>query len=112
MTRVVDVSNSLSFGDAAATKFFEASACNLLAQEAAVGERHQIALLVVGTERLSESGYFQARIAQEKLMKVSSIQYSIVHTTPFFEFLKQPTFPSTARKCACQMHCPKRVTYD
>jgi uncharacterized protein YbjT (DUF2867 family) len=88
MTRVIDVSNSLSFGDAAAMKFFKASTHSLLAQEA-VGVRHHVALLVVGTERLSESGYFQAKIAQEKLIKGSSILYSIVHTTKFFEFLKQ-----------------------
>jgi uncharacterized protein YbjT (DUF2867 family) len=89
MTRVVDVSNSPSFGDAAVMKFFEASTRNLLAQEAAVGVRHHVGLSVVGTERLSESGYFQAKIAQEKLIKGSSILYSIVHTTQFFEFLKQ-----------------------
>ena len=89
MTRVVDVLNSPSFGDAAVMKFFGASTRNLLAQEAAVGVRHHVALSVVGTERLSESGYFQANIAQEKLIKGSSILYSIVHTTQFFEFLKQ-----------------------
>ena len=88
MTRVADVSNSPSFGDAAAIKFFEASTRNPLAQEAAVGERHHAALSVVGTERLSKSGYFQATIAQEKLIKESSILYSIVHATQFFEFLK------------------------
>lgn len=88
MTRVVDVSNSPSFGDAAVMKFFEASIRNLLAQEAAVGARHHVALSVVGTERLSESGYFQAKIAQEELIKGYSILYSIVHTTQF-EFLKQ-----------------------
>ena len=71
-------------------KFFEASTRNLLAQEAAVAVRHHVALSVVGTERLSEHGYFQAKIAQEKkLIKGSSILYSIVHATQFFEFLKQ-----------------------
>jgi uncharacterized protein YbjT (DUF2867 family) len=89
MIRVVDVSNSPSFGDPAVMKFCEASTRNLLAQEAAVGVRHYVALSVVGTERLSESGYFQAKIAEEKLIKGSSILYSIGHTTQFFEFLKQ-----------------------
>ena len=60
-----------------------------LAEEAAAGVRHDVALSVVRTERLSESGYFRAKIAQEKLIKGSSILYSIVHATQFFEFLKQ-----------------------
>ena len=64
MTRVVDVSNSASFEDVAVMKFFEASTRNLLAQEAAAGVRHHVALSVVGTERLSESGYFRAKITQ------------------------------------------------
>ncbi|MGH9815481.1 MAG: SDR family oxidoreductase [Candidatus Acidiferrales bacterium] len=85
---VVDVSNSPSFEDAAVMKFFETSTRNLLAYEAAAGVGHHVALSVVGTERLSESGYFRAKIAQEKLIKESSIPYSIVHATQFFEFLK------------------------
>ena len=86
---VVDVSNSPSFEDAAVLKFFETSTGNLLAAEAAVGVRHHVALSVVGTERLSESGYFRAKIAQENLIRGSSIPYSIVHATQFFEFLKR-----------------------
>jgi uncharacterized protein YbjT (DUF2867 family) len=86
---VVDVSNSPSFEDAAALKFFEKSTGNLLDAEAAAGVGHHVALSVVGTERLSESGYFRAKIAQENLIKKSSIQYSIVHATQFFEFIKR-----------------------
>src|SRR5215472_14925324 len=86
---VVDVSNSPSFEDAAVLKFFETSTRNLLSHEAAAGVGHHVALSVVGTERLSESGYFRAKIAQEKLIKNSTIPYSIVHATQFFEFLKQ-----------------------
>ncbi|HEY6403675.1 MAG TPA: SDR family oxidoreductase [Blastocatellia bacterium] len=85
---VVDVSNSPSFEDAAVLKFFETSTRNLLAAEAETGVGHHVALSVVGTERLSESGYFRAKIAQEKLIKSSSIPYSIVHATQFFEFIK------------------------
>ena len=85
---VVDVSNSPSFEDAAVLEFFETSTRNLLAAEAAAGVGHHVALSVVGTERLSESGYFRAKIAQEKLIKESSIPYSIVHATQFFEFVK------------------------
>jgi uncharacterized protein YbjT (DUF2867 family) len=85
---VVDVSNSPSFEDAAVLEFFETSTRNLLAAEAAAGVRHHVALSVLGTERLSESGYFRAKIAQEKLIKGSSIPYSIVHATQFFEFIK------------------------
>src|SRR5438270_210301 len=85
---VVDVSNSPSWEDAAVLKFFETSTGNLLTYEAAAGVEHHVALSVVGTDRLSESGYFRAKLAQEKLIKESSIPYSIVHATQFFEFLK------------------------
>ena len=85
---VVDVSNSPSFEDAAVLAFFETSTRNLLAAEAAEGVRHHVALSVVGTERLAESGYMRAKIAQEKLIERSSIPYSIVHATQFFEFMK------------------------
>ena len=85
---VVDVSNSPSWEDAAVMKFFETSTRNLLNNEATAGVGHHVALSVVGTDQLSESGYFRAKIAQEKLIKESSIPYSIVHATQFFEFLK------------------------
>ena len=85
---VVDVSNSPSWEDAAVLKFFETSTRNLLTYEAAAGVGHHVTLSVVGTDRLSESGYFRAKIAQEKLIKKSSLPYSIVHATQFFEFLK------------------------
>src|SRR5215470_2564857 len=85
---VVDVSNSPSWEDSAVLKFFETSTRNLLTYEAAAGVRHHIALSVVGTQQLSESGYFRAKIAQENLIKESSIPYTIVRATQFFEFLK------------------------
>jgi uncharacterized protein YbjT (DUF2867 family) len=85
---VVDVSNSPSWDDAAVLNFFETSTRNLLTHEAAAGVGHHVALSVVGTDQLAESGYFRAKIAQEKLIKSSSIPYSIVHATQFFEFLK------------------------
>jgi uncharacterized protein YbjT (DUF2867 family) len=85
---VVDVSNSPSFEDAAVLKFFETSTGNLLAAEATAGVHHHVALSVVGTQRLAESGYFRAKIAQEKLITGSAIPYSIVHATQFFEFVK------------------------
>ena len=83
---VVDVSNSPSFEDAAVLEFFEASTHNILDAESAAGVGHHVALSVVGTERLAESGYMRAKIAQEKLIKNSSIPYTIVHATQFFEF--------------------------
>src|SRR5919107_1820232 len=83
---VVDVSNSPSFEDAAVLNFFETSTSNLLDAEAAAGVDHHVALSIVETERLSEGGYFRAKIAQENLIKRSSIQYSIVRATQFFEF--------------------------
>jgi uncharacterized protein YbjT (DUF2867 family) len=85
---VVDVSNSPDWEDTAVLKFFETSTRNLLTHEATAGIRHHVALSVVGTERLAESGYFRAKIAQEKLIKESSVPYSIVQATQFFEFLK------------------------
>jgi len=85
---VVDVSNSPSFEAAAVLKFFETSTGNILKAEAAAGVRHHVALSVVGTERLLESGYFRAKIAQENLIRQSTIPYSIVHATQFFEFVK------------------------
>jgi uncharacterized protein YbjT (DUF2867 family) len=85
---VVDVSNSPSWEDAAVMNFFETSTRNLLAAETAAGVGHHVALSVVGTERLLESGYFRAKIAQENLIKASSIPYSIVRATQFYEFVK------------------------
>ena len=85
---VVDVSNSPSWEEAAVLNFFKTSTGNLLKYEAAARVKHHVALSVVGTDRLSESGYFRAKIAQEKLIGESSIPYSIVHATQFFEFLK------------------------
>jgi uncharacterized protein YbjT (DUF2867 family) len=85
---VVDVSNSPNWEDAAVLNFFETSTRNLLSYEATAGVKHHVALSVVGTDRMSESGYMRAKIAQEKLIEGSSMPYSIVHATQFFEFLK------------------------
>jgi uncharacterized protein YbjT (DUF2867 family) len=85
---VVDVSNSPSFEYGAALEFFQTSTRNLQAAEVAEGVGHHVALSVVGTDRLAESGYFRAKIAQEALIRASSIPYSIVHATQFFEFIK------------------------
>ena len=85
---VVDVSNSPSWEDAAVMKFFETSTRNILTNETAAGVGHHVALSVVGTDRMLTSGYFRAKMAQEKLIEGSSIPYSIVHATQFFEFIK------------------------
>ncbi len=86
---VVDVSNSPSFEDAAVMEFFQTSTRNLLDYEAAAGVDHHLALSVVGSDRLPESGYLRAKVVQEKLIKESSIPYSIVRATQFFEFLQR-----------------------
>ena len=86
---VVDVSNSPSFEDAAVMEFFTISTRNLLNYEAAAGVDHHVILSVVGCDRLPESGYLRAKVAQEKLIEESSIPYSIVRATQFFEFLKR-----------------------
>jgi uncharacterized protein YbjT (DUF2867 family) len=85
---VVDVSNAPAWEDAAVMDFFETSTRNLLAYEASADVGHHVALSVVGSERLLESGYFRAKIAQEDLIKGSSIPYSIIRATQFFEFVK------------------------
>ena len=85
---VVDVTNSPSWEDAEVMKFFETSTRNQLAYEAAAGVGHHVALSVVGTERLLASGFFRAKMAQENLIKGSSIPYSIIRATQFFEFVK------------------------
>jgi uncharacterized protein YbjT (DUF2867 family) len=85
---VVDVSNSPKWDDDAVMHFFETSSRNLLAAEEAAGVGHHVALSVVGTERLLESGYFRAKMAQEELIQASSIPYTIVHATQFFEFIE------------------------
>src|SRR5437763_4923489 len=84
---VVDVANSPSFEDKAVLEFFETSGRNLLAAEAAAGVGHHVALSVVGTDRLLESGYFRGKMAQESLIKTSKIPYTILRSTQFFEFL-------------------------
>src|SRR5262244_1593755 len=84
---VVDVANAPSWEDKAVLEFFETSGRNLLAAEAAAGVGHHVALSVVGTDRLLASGYFRAKMAQENLIKASSIPYTIVRATQFFEFV-------------------------
>ena len=84
---VVDVSNAPNWEDDAVMDFFQTSTRNLLAAEESAGVGHHVALSVVGTDRLTESGYFRAKLAQERLIEDSPIPYSIVHATQFFEFL-------------------------
>jgi uncharacterized protein YbjT (DUF2867 family) len=84
---VVDLANSPSFEDAAVLEFFQTAGRNVLGAEAKAGVRHHVALSVVGTEKLAESGYFRGKIAQEALIRASGIPYTIVHSTQFFEFL-------------------------
>jgi uncharacterized protein YbjT (DUF2867 family) len=85
---LVDVSNSPSFEERAVLDFFTTSTTNLVAAARATNVRHYVALSVVGTQRLSASPYFRAKIAQENLIKGAGIAYTIVHATQFFEFIK------------------------
>ena len=84
---VIDVSNSPSFDAQAALEFFVTSGRNLLAAEKVAGVKHHVALSVVGTERLQDSGYFRGKMAQENLIRSAGIPYTIVHSTQFFEFM-------------------------
>jgi uncharacterized protein YbjT (DUF2867 family) len=92
---VVDVTNSPSFEDEAVMNFFKSSTRNLLAAELTAGVRHHVALSVVGSERLPESGYFRAKVAQESIIKGSTVPYTIVRATQFFEFLESIAYVST-----------------
>src|SRR5690606_4548643 len=82
-----DVANSPSFDSAAAWDFFFTSGQNLLAAERAAGVKHHVALSVVGTDRLQDSGYFRAKLVQENLIRESGIPYTILRSTQFFEFM-------------------------
>src|ERR671921_63135 len=84
---VVDVSNAPSFEDHAVLEFFQTSTRNLLAVEATAGVGHHVALSIVGIDRSPDNGYFQAKVAQEKLIASGPIPYSIVRATQFFEFI-------------------------
>ena len=84
---VIDLANSPSFEDKAVLEFFQTSGRNLLAAEKVAGVKHHIALSIVGAERLPDSGYMRAKMAQEKIIRGSGIPYTIVHSTQFFEFL-------------------------
>ncbi|PZX26151.1 conserved hypothetical protein; UDP-glucose 4-epimerase domain [Cupriavidus phytorum] len=84
---VVDVANSPSFADDAVLHFFETSGRNLAAAEKAAGVGHHVALSVVGTDKLAQSGYFRGKIAQEALIRNAGIPYTIVRSTQFLEFL-------------------------
>ena len=85
---VVDVANSPSFEDGPAMEFFQTAGRNITAAEVKAGVRHHVALSVVGTERLQDSGYFRAKLAQERLIKASPIPYTLIHATQFFEFVR------------------------
>lgn len=84
---VLDLANSPSFEDEAVMTFFATSGRNLLAAAKAASVSHHIALSVVGTDRLQESGYFRAKLQQEQLIIEAGIPYTIVHSTQFMEFL-------------------------
>jgi len=85
---VVDVANSPSFEDKAVLEFFETSGRNLLAAEAYAKVKHHVALSIVGCDRLPDSGYLRAKVAQENLIKNSGMPYTILRSTQFFEFAK------------------------
>jgi uncharacterized protein YbjT (DUF2867 family) len=84
---VVDVSNAPDWSDAAVLEFFQTSTRNILAAELAADVSHHVALSVVGTDRLEDSGYFRAKLAQEEAIKAATIPYTIVRATQFFEFI-------------------------
>jgi uncharacterized protein YbjT (DUF2867 family) len=92
---VVDVSNAPAWDDAAVMDFFQTSSRNILAAETAAGVSHHVALSVVGTDRLQDSGYFRAKLAQEEAVKAATVPYTILRATQFFEFLGRIADSST-----------------
>jgi uncharacterized protein YbjT (DUF2867 family) len=84
---VVDVSNAPAWEDAAVLDFFRTSSRNVLAAEAAAGVGHHVAVSVVGADRLPDSGYLRAKVAQEELVKAGTVPYTILRATQFFEFI-------------------------
>ena len=107
---VVDVTNSPSFEDKAVLEFFETSGRNLVAAEVQAGVKHHVALSVVGADRLPDSGYLRAKVAQEKLIKASPIPYTILHSTQFFEFLGALPSPArSAKRSICRLPCFSRL---
>jgi uncharacterized protein YbjT (DUF2867 family) len=92
---VVDVSNAPAWDDAAVLDFFQTTSRNVLAAETAAGVSHHVALSVVGTDRLRDSGYFRAKLAQEEAVKAASVPYTILRATQFFEFLGRIADSST-----------------
>jgi uncharacterized protein YbjT (DUF2867 family) len=92
---VVDVANAPAWDDAAAMDFFQTSSRNLLDAEAAAGVGHHVALSVVGTERLQDSGYFRAKLAQEEAVQAATLPYTILRATQFFEFIGRIADSST-----------------
>jgi uncharacterized protein YbjT (DUF2867 family) len=95
---VVDVANAPNWDDAAVLDFFRTSSRNLLAAETAAGVNHHVVLSVVGTERLQESGYFRAKLAQEEAVKTAAVPYTILRATQFFEFIGRIADSSTDRE--------------
>jgi uncharacterized protein YbjT (DUF2867 family) len=92
---VVDVSNAPSWDDAAVLDFFQTSSRNILAAETAAGVGHHVALSVVGTDRLQDSGYFRAKLVQEEAVKTATIPYTILRATQFYEFISRIADSST-----------------
>jgi uncharacterized protein YbjT (DUF2867 family) len=92
---VVDVANAPAWDDAAVLDFFQTSARNLSSAEAAAGVGHHVTLSVVGADRLRDSGYLRAKVAQEELVKAGPIPYTIVRATQFFEFIGRIADSST-----------------
>jgi uncharacterized protein YbjT (DUF2867 family) len=92
---VVDVANAPAWDDAAVLDFFQTSSRNLLAPETAAGVGHHVTLSIVGTDRLPESGYFRAKVAQEEIVKGGPVPYTIVRATQFFEFIGRIADSST-----------------
>jgi uncharacterized protein YbjT (DUF2867 family) len=85
---VVDLANSPSFEDAAVLEFFQTAGRNLLRAEAKAGVGHHVALTIVGADRVPDSGYMRAKIAQEQVIKAAGQPYTIVRSTQFFEFMR------------------------
>jgi uncharacterized protein YbjT (DUF2867 family) len=111
---VVDAANSPSFEDAAVLEFFETSTRSLLAAEAYAGVRHHLVVSIVGADRIPDSGYLRAKVAQEKLIRSGGIPYTIVRATQFFEFVGKiiAQFPTDGQTVRVPPACIQPILVD
>ncbi len=103
---VFDASNSPVWEDEAVLEFFRTSSRNLTKAAAEAGVKHYVAMSIVGSDRLPDSGYLRAKVAQEEVVKNADLPFTIVRATQFFEFIERIADSSTTDG---QVHLPSAL---